>query len=164
MQKMHGSILQLSVSAGGVPKRPIAAGHVTALGLEGDGHDHPEIHGGPRQALLLITSEGIAELEAAGFPVAPGVLGENITTLGLDRHELRIGQRWRIGTDVVIELTKIRGPCNTLNSLGRGIQAALYDAQVKAGDPASPRWGLSGFYGRVISADEIRAGDAIVPD
>lgn len=161
---MHGSILQLNTSKGGIPKRTIAMARVTELGLEGDGHDHPLIHGGPRQALLFITSEGIAELAAAGFPVSPGTLGENITTLGLDRRALRIGQRWRIGADVVIEFTKIRVPCDTLNPLGRGIQAALYDARVKAGDAATERWGLSGFYAKVISPGEIRTGDEIARD
>src|SRR5215831_8435342 len=113
MASMTGSIVQISVSRGGVPKTPIPWGEVTPLGIEGDLHAHPEIHGGPRQALLLITCEGIEELTALGFPLFYGALGENITTRGIDRRVWRIGQRWRLG-DVVIELTKVRGPCDTL--------------------------------------------------
>lgn len=157
---MNGSILQINVSRGGVPKRAIPEGDVTPLGIAGDLHAHPEIHGGPRQALLLITSEGIDELTGLGFPLFYGALGENLTTRGLNRRSMRVGQRWRVG-QIVVELTKPRGPCETLNVYGPGIHQAVYDAQVKAGDPASPRWGLSGFYASVIQPGTVRTGDPI---
>ncbi len=154
------SLLQINVSRGGVPKRPIPEAEVTPLGIAGDLWAHPEIHGGPRQRLLLITSEGIDELIALGFPLFYGALGENLTTRGLDRRALRIGQQWRIG-EVVIEFTKIRAPCDTLSVYGPGIQQAIYDPQIKAGDPSSSRWGLSGFYAPVIQPGVIRTGDPI---
>ena len=159
-----GSVLQISVSQGGVPKRAVPEGVVTELGLDGDEHAHPEFHGGPRQALLFITAEGIEELKHSGFPLFPGALGENITTTGLDRRTWKIGQRWRVGPDVVVEFTKIRVPCKTLNRYGAGaIQKAVYDEVVKAGDPSSPHWGLSGFYARVIHGGAVRPGDLIYP-
>lgn len=154
------SILQINVSSGGVPKRPIPKGVVTPLGLAGDGHAHPQIHGGPRKALLLITSEGIEELKAAGFPLYHGALGENLTTRGLDRRNVRVGQRYRIG-QVLIEITKVRAPCETLTPYGEGIQKAVYDADVKANDPGSERWGLSGFYASVIQPGSVHPGDAV---
>ena len=98
--------------------------------------------------MLLITIEGIEELVAQGFPLYAGALGENLTTRGLDRRALRFGQRLQVG-GAAIELTKMRIPCATLNPYGTGIQAAMYDAQVKDGD-RSPRWGLSGFYASVV--------------
>ena len=153
-------VLQINVSRGGVPKRAIPEAEVTPHGVVGDACAHPQFHGGPRKAVLLITSEGIAELAELGFPVYHGALGENITTAGLDRRGLRIGQRYRVGPSIV-ELTKVRVPCETLNVYGPGIQAAIYDAQVKAGDPSSPRWGLSGFYASVVQAGTIRTGDPI---
>ena len=52
------------------------------------------------QALLLITSEGIDELIEQGYPVFAGAMGENLTTLGLDRRQMRIGQRYRVGRSV----------------------------------------------------------------
>ena len=157
---MPASILQINVSSGGVPKRPIPKGEVTPLGLAGDRHNHPQIHGGPRKALLLITSEGIEELKSAGFPLYNGALGENLTTQGLDRRSLRIGQRYRIG-QVLIEITKVRSPCDTLTPYGTGIQKAVYDKEVKANDPTSERWGLSGFYASVIQPGTIHPGDGI---
>ena len=78
----------------------------------------------------------------------------------LDRRTLRVGQRYRVGR-AVIELTKMRSPCSTLN-LYPGIQSAIFDAAVKAGDPSSPRWGLSGFYASVVTPGPIRTGDPIV--
>jgi MOSC domain-containing protein YiiM len=143
-----------------VPKRPIPEGDVTTLGITGDDHAHPQIHGGQQQALLIITSEGIDELIAQGFPLFAGALGENLTTRGLDRRALRIGQRYRT-PNVIFELTRMREPCYQLLVYGSGIQKAVYDAQVQAGDPSSPRWGLGGFYASVIRPGMIRPGDPI---
>ncbi|HWY49034.1 MAG TPA: MOSC domain-containing protein, partial [Bryobacteraceae bacterium] len=148
------SVLQINVSPGGVPKRPIPQGVVTSVGITGDGHANPQVHGGPRQAILLITSEGIDELKEQGFPLYPGALGENLTTRGLNRRSVRIGQRYRVG-GVLIEITKVRAPCETLNPYGPGIQKAIYDQEVKAGNPASPRWGLSGFYASILQAGAL---------
>jgi MOSC domain-containing protein YiiM len=157
---MTGSIVQINVSPGGIPKRPIAEAEVTPEGIRGDSWAHPQFHGGPNQALLLITSEGIGQLIAQGYPVFPGALGENLTTLGLDRRQMRIGQRYRVG-EVVLEITKMRTPCATLNVYGASIKRAVYDAQVKANNPSSPRWGLGGFYARVVRGGTVRSKDII---
>jgi MOSC domain-containing protein YiiM len=155
-----GSIVQINISPGGVPKRPIAEADVTPEGIRGDCWAHPQIHGGPNQALLLISSEGIGQLIGQGYPVYPGALGENLTTLGLDRRQMRIGQRYRVG-EVMLEITKVRAPCATLDVYGPSIKNAVYDAQVKAGDASSPRWGLAGFYARVLRSGLIRPKDII---
>jgi len=157
---LTGTILQIGISRGGIPKRPVPEAILTPLGVEDDAHAHPEIHGGPRQAVLLITSETIAELARRGFPVYYGALGENLTTQGIDRRLLRAGQRYRAGA-AVIELTKVRGPCATLDVYGPEIKGAIYDSQVKAGDFASPRWALSGFYAAVVQPGLVRANDII---
>src|SRR3984885_15508576 len=115
---MTRSIVQIHISPGGIPKRPIAEAEVTVQGIRGDSWAHPEIHGGPNQALLLITSEGIEELIAQGYPLYPGALGENLTISGLDRRQMRVGQRYRAG-EVIFELTKLRVPCDTLSVYGR---------------------------------------------
>jgi len=155
------SVVQISVSSGGVPKRSIPEGVLTPLGFAGDGHAHPQIHGGPRKAILIVTSEGIDELKEQGFPLYHGALGENLTTTGLDRRSVRVGQRYRIG-EVLVEITKLRQPCDTLSVYGFGrIQKAVYDQEVKDGNPASPRWGLGGFYASVVKTGTIHPGDPI---
>lgn len=157
---MQGTIIQVNVSMGGVPKRAIPSAPATPLGLAGDAHAHPHIHGGPRQALLLIAAEVIEELAREGFPVYPGALGENLTVQGIDFRQLRAGQRFRAGS-ALIELTKVRAPCRTLDVYGAAIKETIYDPCVKAGDPSSEKWGRSGFYAAVVEPGPIAAGDAI---
>ena len=159
---MTGTVLQVNISRGGIPKQAIPSGDLTAEGVTGDAWRFP-FHGGARQAVLLITMEGIDELVAQGFPLFPGALGENLTTRGLDRRALRFGHRLRVG-DATIELTRMRQPCATLNVYGPGVQAAMYDARVVKGDPESPRWGLSGFYASVVEPGTVRPGDTITLD
>jgi MOSC domain-containing protein YiiM len=158
---MVGSVLQVSLSRGGVPKTAIPEGDVGALGIRGDVQKNTKYHGGPRQALLWITAEGLERLQAEGFPLYPGALGENITTHGVDRYSIRPGQLWRMG-EVEIEITKLRTPCQTLNPYGPGIQKAVFDERAKAGDLSSDKWGLAGFYASVRKAGRIRTGDPVV--
>jgi MOSC domain-containing protein YiiM len=155
-----GTIVQISISRGGLPKRAIAEGVLTPLGIEGDAHAHPQIHGGPQQAVLLMTAETIDELAARGYAVSYGAMGENLTTRGLDRRLLRTGQRLRLGS-ALIELTEIRVPCSTQDIYGAGLKSEVYDAEVKAGDVTSPRWAMSGFYAAVIRPGVVRSGDEI---
>ena len=156
----EGIILQINISPGGLPKRPIAAGMITAQGLAGDRWAHPEIHGGPNQAVLLIAAESIDELRTRGYPVFYGAMGENLTTRGLDPSQLRIGQQLRAG-GALLEITKVRGPCTALDVYGPAIKQEIYDSQVNAGDPTSPRWGMSGFYARVIQPGAVHPDDPI---
>jgi len=157
---MAGQILQLSASKGGVPKYPVLAAEVGPVGILGDIQQNTKYHGGPRQALLWITSEGLEELAAAGFPVYPGALGENVTTTGVDRLSVRLGQQWRMG-EVIVEVTKMREPCFKLDPFGPGIQKAVYDAEVKRGDHSSPRWGLAGFYLSIVKPGSFAPGDPV---
>jgi len=157
---MTGVVLQVSISAGGVPNHAIARGDVTVRGIGGDGWRHPQFHGIPKRAILLITSEGLDEIIAMGFPVYPGALGENLTSRGLDRRALRIGQRFRCGA-ATIQLTEPRFPCGTLSVYGQGIQTAIYDARAMKADSSSEVWGLSGLYASVIQPGIVRPGDAL---
>jgi MOSC domain-containing protein YiiM len=157
---MTGTVIQVSISAGGVPNHAVDSGYVAPSGIAGDGWKHPQIHGIPKRAILLITAEGLDEIMAMGFPVYNGALGENLTTRGLDRRALRIGQRFRSG-GATIQLTELRLPCQTLNRYGKGIQAAIYDARAMQGDPSSEVWGLSGFYASVIDPGILRPSDSI---
>lgn len=163
LQGPHGTtgiVVQINTSFGGVPKYPIPECILTPLGLEGDHHAHPQLHGGPRQAVLVISAEAIEELHFKGYPVFPGALGENLTTRGLDRRQLRIGMQIRAG-EALLEITKVRTPCGTLNIYGPAIRQEVYDKQVRAGDPRSVRWGMSGFYCAVLEPGRVRFNDII---
>jgi MOSC domain-containing protein YiiM len=158
---MPATVLQINIARGGVPKRPIEAGTLTPLGIEGDGQNNPQIHGGPRQAVLLIARETVDELVRRGYPVFYGALGENLTTDGLDPRSLRAGQRYRIGGEALIELTKPRAPCATLDIYGPPIKSEIWDKTIKEGNVSSPRWGVSGFYATVIAPGIILPGAPI---
>jgi MOSC domain-containing protein YiiM len=157
---VSGTVVQVSVSRGGLPKRAIDSADLTERGIVGDAWRYP-FHGGTRRAILLITIEGIEELVSQGFALFPGALGENLTTRGLDRRELHLGQRLRVG-DAEIALREIRTPCATLDVYGSRIQAAMYDARVQKCDATSPLWGLSGFYASVVQPGIVRPGDSLV--
>jgi MOSC domain-containing protein YiiM len=157
---MQGVILQVSISAGGLPKHAVSGGLINPLGIEGDLHAHPDVHGGPRKAILLAAAEVIDELTARGYPLFPGALGENLTTRGIDVRQIRIGDRLRAG-GALLEITQPRGPCSALDVYGAGLKSEIYDARVKARDPGSPRWGMSGWYASVIEPGSVRAEDII---
>ncbi|MBV8072963.1 MAG: MOSC domain-containing protein [Acidobacteriaceae bacterium] len=155
----RGTVVQLNTSKGGVPKRPVLFAQVGLLGIEGDEHRY-QYHGGPEQALLLLAAEVVDTLTAEGWWVFYGALGENLTTRGLDYRRWRAGQQFLVGT-VRLQLTKPRAPCSALNPYGPGIQSRIYDPLVKARDPASPHWGESGFFAKVLEPGHISVNDII---
>src|SRR5712691_13465276 len=101
---MEGRIFQLNTSAGGVPKLPVREALVTELGLVGDDHNFPDIHGGPERALCLYSLERILELQDEGHPIFPGAVGENVTIVGLDWARLEPGVRLALGDEALIEI------------------------------------------------------------
>ena len=157
---MQGTILQVNTSRGGLPKRAIAGGLITPLGIEGDLHAHPSIHGGPRKAILIIASEIVDELTARGYPLFYGALGENLTTRGIRMRDLRVGDQIRAG-GALLEITQPRGPCTALDFYGESLKSEIYDARVKALDYTSPHWGMSGMYTRVLTPGPVESGDTI---
>jgi len=150
---MTGAITHLCLNRGGLPKLPVPAALATPLGLEGDIQRNLKYHGGPRQALLLVSTEDLAHFRSLGFSLEPGSLGENLTVEGLDFRLLRPGQRFRAG-DVFLELTKPRTPCAQLEIFNAG-HAGRLQAAIKA-LPAS-----GGFYAAVLVPGPLRPGDRI---
>lgn len=150
---MDGVLIQVNASDGGVPKRPISLARVTFQGVVGDRQADKRYHGGPMQALCLFDAERLEELAAEGYPVIPGSLGENLTTRGLDYRVVRIGDVYRIGDGPLIQVTKPRQPCTTIQVYGEGIIKRLWGPTVA--------WGESGFYARVLEEGLVRAGDVV---
>ena len=157
---MPATIVQVNISSGGLPKRPISEGFIAPLGLEGDLHAHPQVHGGPLQAILMIAAEVVDDLRARGYPVFYGALGENLTTRGLAIRDVRIGDQVRAG-GALLEVTKPREPCNQVNVYGETLGGEIYDQRVSLHDHTSPRWGMSGFYAKVLSPGPVATGDII---
>jgi MOSC domain-containing protein YiiM len=158
---MEGTIVQVNISRGGLPKRAIPEGMIAPLGIEGDLQAHPGIHGGPLQAILLISAEVVDGLTERGYPLFYGAMGENLTIRGLDIRSLRIGDQLRAGGSI-LEITKPRGPCSALDVYGESLKHEVHDAQVKQRDFTSPRWGMSGLYASVVQPGAVRPGDPIV--
>jgi MOSC domain-containing protein YiiM len=152
---VNGRIVQLSVSPGGLPKRPVPRARVTPLGLEGDAHRNAELHGGPDRALCLFALERIEALRAEGHPVTPGALGENLTVSGIDWDAVGPGARFRVGEAVVIEVTRFTSPCVNIRPAFRGGEYA------RVSQKRHPGW--SRVYARVVTPGEIQPGDPVVP-
>ena len=159
---MSGKIIQINISAGGVPKKPVPTAFVSFERVEGDDWRFKDVHGGPQQAILMISKENIDLLIQSGFPLFAGALGENFTTEGLDYKEIRYGERFRAGDSLEFRITKRRAPCKTVTIYGNEIAKALFDREAAEHNPGSAHWGMSGFYGEVLKTGTIKTGDEII--
>ncbi len=119
-------------------------------------------HGGPYRAVCLFSTELIEELKKEGYELYPGAMGENFTTEGLDYHQIRLGDIFQVGSEVQIKINRIRIPCANLDEYGKGLQSAIYDAEVKNGNVETPKWGKSGYKCEVVKEGIVRPGDEIV--
>ena len=150
---MPGRIVQINVSPGGVPKRPVPAARVTRLGIEGDGHRNTALHGGPDRALCLFSVEQIEALQAEGHPVEPGALGENLTLAGLDWAAVQPGDFFRLGEEVLVQITRFTSPCVN-------VRAAFLDGTYsRVSQKRHPGW--SRVYTRVLVPGDIAPGDPV---
>lgn len=145
-------VVQINVSAGGVPKLPIGRVLVDERGIVGDKHADRRHHGAPHQALSLYALELILALQAEGHPIEAGAAGENITTRGLDWAQLVPGRRLRLG-GVLAELTEWATPCGTIAHCFSGGQFK------RMSDKLHPGW--SRAYAAVVAGGVIALGDEI---
>lgn len=110
---------------------------VTGLGVEGDAHAGPTVQHRSRIArdpsapnlrqVHLIHAELHDELELLGFAVAPGDMGENVTTRGIDLLGLPAGTKLTLGHEAVVEVTGLRNPCVQLDGFQPGLMKAVLD-------------------------------------
>jgi MOSC domain-containing protein YiiM len=139
---------------------------LSGLGVEGDAHlgttvkHRSRVAKDPTQPNLrqvhLIHGELFDELRHAGFEIAPGTIGENITTHGVDLLGLPRDTRLHVGASAVIAVTGLRDPCRQLNDFKPGLMQAVLDK-----DEDGNLIRKAGIMGVVLAGGEIRAGDTI---
>jgi MOSC domain-containing protein YiiM/GNAT superfamily N-acetyltransferase len=148
-----GKVLQVNVSAGGVPKHPVERAWVGPLGLEGDAHREKTVHGGPNRAVCLFGIEVIERLQSEGHPIEPGGAGENLTTSGIEWSLLPVGTRARIGDQLELEVSSSTTPCKT--QVGNFSDGNFNRIRIEL-HPSDSR-----MYARVIREGEVKPGDPI---
>jgi hypothetical protein len=139
---------------------------LAGLGVEGDAHlgvtvkhrsrvrtdpDSPNL-----RQVHLIHAELFEELRAAGFAIAAGQIGENVTSRGIDLLGLPAGTRLHLGQAAVVEVTGLRNPCRQLDRFQAGLTAALIGR-----DPNGKLMRKAGVMSIVLAGGEVRPGDTI---
>ncbi|MGG5170893.1 MOSC domain-containing protein [Pseudarthrobacter sp. J1738] len=125
---------------------------VNRLGIYADIQADRQHHGGPDQALYAYSQAEAEEWERRlGRELPAGIFGENLRVDGIETTGAVIGERWRIGPDVEVEVTGPRTPCATFQ---RWLDEPHW---VKRFTEA----GLVGCYLRVLKTGQITAGDQI---
>ncbi|MGH3738341.1 MAG: MOSC domain-containing protein [Micromonosporaceae bacterium] len=142
---------------------------LAGLGVEGDAHagvtvkHRSRVRRDPTQPNLrqvhLVHAELHTALADQGFTVAPGQMGENVTTRGIDLLGLPTGTRLRLGADAIVEVTGLRNPCDQLNGIADGLMKTLIYR-----DPAGETVRLAGVMAIVVTGGLIRPGDPIHPE
>jgi len=121
-------------------------------GLVGDAICDRRYHGGDDQAVYAYAREDL-DMWAAALkrPLDNGCFGENLTTSELDVTDARIGERWRIGRALLLEVSLPRIPCRTFAGwLGERGWVKRFT-----------RTGRPGAYLRVVEPGTVQRGDVI---
>ena len=166
---MNGRVVSVSLSGSHSFSKATAPNIrlLAGLGVVGDAHcgvlvkHRYRVKQNPTQPNLcqvhLIHSELFDEVAAKGFRVAPGEMGENITTCGVDLLSLPTGALLTIGDTAVVEVTGLRSPCFQINRF----QAGLMSAVVETTDHGKVVR-KAGIMGIVHAGGEVKAGDDIL--
>jgi MOSC domain-containing protein YiiM len=108
----------------GIDKRPVTEpvevrdpgpkGTGLGSGIVGDHIGDTANHGGSEQAVYAFAREDLDDWQRRLDRALPnGFFGENLTTVGIDLADARLGEQWRIGDTVVLQVTCPRIPCVT---------------------------------------------------
>ncbi|WP_030611104.1 MOSC domain-containing protein [Streptomyces fulvoviolaceus] len=140
---------------------------LAGLGVEGDVHAGATVKHRFRMAknpsqpnlrqVHLIHEELFEEVRRAGFEVAAGELGENVTTRGIDLLGLPTGTLLRLGDEAVVEVTGLRNPCAQIDNFQKGLMK-----QVVGRDGEGRVRFKSGVMSVVLSGGVVRPGDPVV--
>ncbi|MFN2974632.1 MOSC domain-containing protein [Terriglobus aquaticus] len=153
----------------GFSKQPQPAIHLLAgLGVEGDSHCGKTVQhlylmrkdaSAPnRMQVHLLPAELLDEVNADGFQVDPGGLGENILTRDVDLLHLPAGTLLRLGEEAIVELTCLRQPCAQIDRYQPGLQQRMFSHE---DGKRRPRVGVMGI---VTQGGIVRAQDRIRVD
>jgi MOSC domain-containing protein YiiM len=165
---MTGIVEAVNRSASHTLKKPgqLSIQLRAGLGVEGDAHmgvtvkHRSRVARDPSQPNLrqvhLIHAELHDELNARGFTVRAGEMGENITTRGIDLLQLPVGTRLHLGVGAVVEITGLRNPCMQLDRIQPGLMAAVLDRDAQGNLVRK-----AGVMGVVISGGEVQPTDPI---
>ncbi|MBT2402423.1 MULTISPECIES: MOSC domain-containing protein [unclassified Streptomyces] len=145
----------------GIGKRPVpgpvrvfAPGPkgIAAGGVEGDDVCDLRHHGGDHQAVYAYAREDLDWWERElGRELPGGIFGENFTTSGIDVNGALLGERWRVGPDLVLEVASARIPCRTFQgALGETGWVKRFTQEARPG-----------AYLRVIEEGSVSPGDTI---
>jgi MOSC domain-containing protein YiiM len=139
---------------------------LAGLGVEGDAHlgvtvrHRSRVAQDPTQPNLrqvhLIHGELHDELRAAGYEVAPGEMGENVTTRGVDLLGLPVGTKLRLGAEAVVEVTGLRNPCRQIDAFRKGLLR-----HVVGRDETGVLIRRAGIMAVVLTGGEVRPGDPV---
>ncbi|WP_221033021.1 MOSC domain-containing protein [Actomonas aquatica] len=139
-----------------IDKKPVAGPvAIEALGLFGDEQADRRVHGGPDKAVLLYSIDHYAAWRTELGPLPrlnrPGAFGENLAVAGLSESDVCLGDRWRVGKQVTLEITQGRQPCWKLADrfdvpdMVQRVHATL----------------RTGWYARVLKPGSVAVGDSL---
>ena len=134
-------------------RAPGSKAHGQGSGLVGDFIGDRRSHGGDDQAVYTYAVEDLQWwADELGVTLAAGQFGENLTTEGVDVNAARVGERWRIGDVVELQVTEPRIPCATFRGwMNRPGWLKTFTAAARPG-----------AYLRVVTPGQVRAGDPLV--
>jgi MOSC domain-containing protein YiiM len=157
---MSGKVLQINIKGKtpgdrGLPKSPVNSIKISKGGLEGDYnvYRHDILSDDPDSAVLLMPIETIRELNEEGWPIKPGDIGENITTIGIPYSKMTPEKKLEIG-DVVLQISRACDPCDNLYLLP-------YVGKEKGPRFLKVMMGRRGWYARVIKEGRISNADEV---
>ena len=124
---------------------------VISSGIVGNDHHDKKHHGGPDRAVCLYSLEVIEKMRSEGHDMAPGHAGENLTVAGIDWSTVVPGNRYRVGDQVELEITRYTTPCRTnAHWFADGDFTRMLESRFP---------GESRVYARVIEEGTVRRGD-----
>lgn len=141
---MQGIVISINIShKKGLKKTPVKEAIVNERGIVGDAHA-----GEWHRQISLLAEESIEKMRELGLKIGYGDFAENITTKNIDLSKLRIGQKIRVGKEVILEITQIGKKCHDECEIKRLIGKCIMPKE--------------GIFARVISGGKIKVGDEII--